>query len=395
MEVPIPLSNYISEGSFGKIFSIQTNRVLKLKEINENDTGCSDWKHEFEVHKYLYTYFLNSRLKYVKIVKPIKFSFSRKQEELLYPVINNSDYNSCYYTMERVHGITTISKNLKELIKTSNINLIAKSVIPPYLYLGAIQGRNTETRGHITLDMLNGVKLHELFIDTVSFCEVENNSLAMELMTEMVVAFFNCILADYMPRDIEYVFNSRGPLCSIIDFNQVSKLNERRLYRVNYDLEEDIAHVYIDLCGLRKKGTRNPWFHDEPTPQWRFLCSPLTAPSAFFNIWYKLYEVFSNKININKIMKYILEYTNKYHLNMKNIPSWKSSEPFFYQNSIIPFDTLYQEYIINTLFFNLKNVDIGVLQGKSFLKAVNLLVEINKSQKYSIEENGWDVYSPF
>lgn len=388
----IPLTNYISEGSFGKIYSVQMNRVLKLKEITEDASGCTDWKHEFEVHKYLYSYFLNLDLKHVKIVKPIKFSFSRKQGDSLYP--ENVEYNSCYYTMERVHGVTTISKNLKELVKSTHIGFIAKSVIPPYLYLGAIGGRNTETRGHITLDMLNGVHLHEFFIDTLSFCEVESNSLAIGLMTEMGMAFFNCILANYMPRDIEYVFNSRGPLCSIFDFNQVTTLAERRRGREAYNLEEDIAHVYIDLCGLRKSGTKNPWFRDEPTPQWRFLCSPLTAPSAFFFIWHKIYETLSGQININKIMKYILEYTATYHLNIKN-KRWKSPGPFFYHDSNIPFDLSYQEYIINTLLYNLKDVDIRLLQGLPFLKAASLLAELRVAQTYKIEENGWDVYSPF
>ncbi len=93
-------------------------------------------------------------------------------------------------------------------------------------------------------------------------------------------------------------------------------------------------------------------------------------------------------------MKYILEYTATYHFNIKN-KRWKSPGPFFYHDSNIPFDLSYQEYIINTLLYNLKDVDIRLLQGLPFLKAASVLAELRVAQTYKIEENGWDVYSPF
>lgn len=380
MSNSVNLINYISEGSFGKIYSVQTNRVLKLKEIEDTSGVCSVWKHEFDIHQYLYNYFLNSELRHVRIVKPIKFSFSRKQGDKLYPVLENKDYNSCYYTMERVHGVKSVNKNLKQLVeKIDRVASAAKSVIPPYLYLGAIGG----AKGHITLDMLKDVKLHEFFVEGIAYCEVNPNSLAIDLMTEMVAAFFNCILAGCMPRDIEYVFNSSGPICSILDFNQVTTLSERRGNKANYDLEDDIAQVYIDLCGLRKNGTRNPWYADEPTPQWRFLCSPLTAPTAFFTIWQRVAEKIP--INISGIMNNILDYTENQYFNSGR--KWKSLVPFFYPNSNFSFDMRYQEHIVNTLLSS--GLDIHSIRDKSFPDAIKMLEEQHIKRRYIVEENNW------
>ena len=377
MSNSVNLTNYISEGSFGKIYSFQTNKVLKLKEIEDTSGACSVWKHEFDIHQYLYNYFLNSGLRHVRIVKPIKFSFSRKHGDKLYPVLENEDYTSCYYTMERVHGVKSVNNNLKQLV--DRIDKVTKSVIPPYLYLGAIGG----AKGHITLDMLKDVQLHEFFVEGLAYCEVNPNSLAMDLMTEMVAAFFNCILADCMPRDIEYVFNSSGPLCSILDFNQVNTLSERRGNRANYNFEEDIAQVYIDLCGLRKNGTRNPWYADEPTPQWRFLCSPLTAPTAFFTIWQRVAEKIP--INISGIMNSILDYTENQYF--KSGRKWPSLVPFFYPDSNFSFDMRYQEHIVNTLLAS--GLDIHSIRGKSFPDTIKILEEQHIKRRYIVEENNW------
>lgn len=392
MSYTLANANYISEGSFGKIYSVQTNRAIKVKEIDVAAEDCNIWKHEYEIHRFLYNQFENYELQFIQIVKPHIFSFSRIRGSRLNSVSEGAPYNSCYYTMERVFGLDgeTESENLKRLVKSAQVRLVAKTVIPTYLYLGAIGSFHRETRGHITLDILKGVQLREFFVERLAYCDVKPNGFAMKLMAEMVAAFFQFVSAGCMPRDIEYVFNSRkDAICSILDFNQVKTLEERRGGRIDYNIEEDIAHVYIDLCGLRKNSTKNPWCDDEPTPQWRFLCSPLTAPAAFFTIWPSI-------PNSRRIRNYILDYAARHHLNPQRARFWKSQGPFFCPQSNEAFDKEFQEYIIDTLVANLHGVNLNELSALSFDEAAEVLQNLHTAKAYkSATDNDWGVYSPF
>ena len=83
------------------------------------------------------------------------------------------------------------------------------------------------------------------------------------------------------------------------------------------DINEDIANVYIDLCGLRKEAAaQNPQApYEIGTPQWKFLCSPLASPysfleiteydyiqfKSFVNILLLLYNIINNIIKVNTI----------------------------------------------------------------------------------------------
>jgi hypothetical protein len=168
---------------------------------------------------------------------------------------------------------------LINILKPAALAALTPSRIPPYLYLGSIQ----PLRGHITLDMVQGARLIEFPNESFQYCEVDGVALALQ--ESAVRAFFMIIEAGYMPRDVEFVLNGTcAPIhTTVLDFNEVRSLEDRARGRPSYTLSQDIAHVYIDLCGLRASFEDvNPQApYDSPTPQWKFFCSPLTSPNGF------------------------------------------------------------------------------------------------------------------
>lgn len=286
--IPENAYNYLGCGSYGSIFNVRKSHVaFKLHNISSNDQDdkqCIKWEHEFNIQKDIYNlcnYELNQVNVYV--VKPFRFVYSDKRNDGIQCLLGAQNATSCLFTMKRVqHG-----PKWNHLLKSP----IVKTNIPPYLFLGTVYPTQDTTQ--ITLANMIGSKIRDMPNDAITFCEDPGN-IAVQTMESMIAAFFILLKHGFMPRDIEYVADGDPQTLmniAILDFNEVMTIVQRKeKYNENgdfgYSKELDAAHVYIDLCGIRSGSTRNPMAsYDFPTPQWKFLCNPLTCPSAFLQLF--------------------------------------------------------------------------------------------------------------
>jgi hypothetical protein len=391
---------YLGSGSYGTIYATGDRYVLKEHIININSIDiCPEWKHEYTMHSNIYSLCNNALIQYgVSIVKPFQFSYATHDDGHLLLQNTPEGAKSCLYTMERLPGRVPTSKCFEyalSKILRSGVTL-APTNIPPYLFLGSVQ----PLHGHITLDMLEGAKLIELPKESMNYCIVD--SIALSLLRSTCIAFFTIIMAGYMPRDIEFLFNGIcGPIrATIIDFNEVSTLEDRAKGRV-YDLEEDIAHVYIDLCGLRSSfEDPNPQApYNSPTPQWKFLCNPLVSPNGFFeccNSIFRLGALFS----IKKMIEYIHDYVHKNYFSIVQnklkgkykhvLDIWHPSTHFSTSNGLYkPFDIEIQKYFIAGLLDTLahRNIEPPSSLPNDYPSALTMLIKLNT--KRILENDMW------
>jgi len=248
--------------------------------------------------------------------------------------------------MERIHGRSPHNPQLEK--KLSSIlfepaKFTLSPTIPFYMYLGSVDDYSAR---YITLRMLSGSTIHEFEREALNYCSVQENSIAYTLLRDMTTAFFTIVQQGFIPRDIEFVLNGNkgNTLITILDFNEVKTIAERSVAVDSYIVEEDIANVYIDLCGLRREKTQgvNPQApYDFGTPQWKFLCSPMTAPGAFLAIARSMpaYTAIFERILRGCIRK--------------RGRTWVASGHVFSQNGdpavFMEFDSFFQEYIVNML----------------------------------------------
>lgn len=323
---------YISSGSFGDIYALEgTPYVLKEHVLSDDERAngktpfCVDWHHEFELHTELYNRCAKQLGAWgVSIVKPHKFGLLIRgpSKEIRSYSATPVTATSCYYTMERVLPYNSnqpfCARTLQRILKSPN-SLKYDASIPPYMYLADV---TRESGHHISLPMCAGAtKRSFTFKEGYDYCYVSGEALL--LLDALYSTYFHIVSCGYIPRDIEFVLNARCPgnaFISVLDFNQVKSWRDRRLYSLDpnaYNLERDIAEVYIDLCGLRAPHTANPYYDtriEPPTPQWTFLPSPLTAPRAFCDLVMKHRNLAVN-YNYETVIGHILSYTLTHVLN--------------------------------------------------------------------------------
>jgi hypothetical protein len=324
---------YLSSGSFGKIYALEdTPYVLKEHVLSDNERAngktsfCVDWRHEFDIHNDLYNK-CNKQLGVwgVSIVKPETFGLLQRSTATNAVVSYNATPDTataCYYTMERILPYNTqqpfCARTLQYILKSPAL-LKYDAAIPPYLYLADV---SNDSGHHISLPMCAGAqKVAFSFKEGYDYCYA--SGAVLDTLKSMYAAYFYIVSCGYIPRDIEFVLNARCPgsaYISVLDFNQVKTWDQRRAYSLNpsaYNLERDIAEVYIDLCGLRAPNTKNPHYDthiEPPTPQWKFLCSPLTAPQAFCALA-RTYEGdrITLQYNYTRVIYTLLNYTITHH----------------------------------------------------------------------------------
>ena len=316
----------LGSGSYGTIYILpEKSKVIKEHTITKSNTDvCPKWKREFETHHHLYTV-CNPILKTlgVSIVKPYTFYYAIQKNTRRYIKSQSTDATACFFTMERLPGRigfpqednATFEAKLSAILRT-DVKFGRGDWVPPYMFLSSNQYEN----GPILLNMLAGTTSTNFIKEEINFCYVDGN--AYELLRGMFMSFFVILCQKYMPRDIEYVFNGTDgdATMSIIDFNEVRTFAERETsYGSGYDVNEDIAHVYIDLAGLRANEQRNPMAgYDLPTPQWKFLCSPMTAPREFIRLCSTLVPKvlgLETPFDSESVIQYIIAYVRKHYLH--------------------------------------------------------------------------------
>lgn len=383
--------NYFGAGSFGRIYSLGT-RVMKIHTLQKGVETCEDWKHEFETQKSAYRLCKNA-LENVNayIAQPFEFSYGRWNTDrgTLTKHANYTRATSCFYTMERIYGRLPESVATERVYAATVPRFRPAHILPPYLFLGALEYQISPELNVITLDMMKDARLVEFPREEMSYCNILPNGIAHTYMQSITVAFFILVEKGFLPRDVEFLFDSRGQI-AIIDFNEVRKIHQ------TYDGSSyigEIANVYIDLCGARDKSDRNPFFAaDEPTPQWKFLCNPKTSPQGFC----QLLESFSAHSLQQNVLLYVLDYV-KHKLSIPIVQdyAWEPVKPFFSNSAITrDFDYVFQKYIIYNLY------ELCLRRGiKTFDKTNRMDYEtllnyfqelLNKKETVDPENDGWE-----
>ena len=385
--------HHLGSGSYGAVYEIPgTHMALKEHRISnldsQNNMFYENWNHEFEMQQSIFTScnnILNSL--HVNIVKPYIFSYGKRTAgNILMPQSNVQNASSCFFTMEHVPGLAFSShcstRKLYTLLQSDRH--LQPSYIPPYMYLGSLIPLN----GHITLDMLQGTQLLEFPNDAFNYCLVDG--IALYIMSAMVLSFLTILEKGFVPRDIEFVFNSscNNIYCSILDFNEVKTIEERS-NRPGYTLEIDIAHVYIDLCGLRSSRDVNPEApYDSPTPQWKFLCSPIVSPYAFFACFDSAKNRGFKTFDVDKIVNEILEYVERrsfkpiFNRMSHAFSLWKPVKSEF-SDKYIEFDSKLQMYYFCGLMetiekrkLTLPNKSLDAMEYKEILNFLQSLLTL-------------------
>jgi hypothetical protein len=394
-----PDLSYLGSGSYGSVYEIKGTQIAlkehRISNINDPEF-CEDWKKEFEMQKAVHEScndFLNTIG--IGIVKPLAFSYGiRKDDTILRSQNNVKGASSCFFTMEQVPGAVgappyyfkKLYKLLKSSVRLQNVR------IPSYLQLGTLQNK----AGHISLDMLQGATVIEFPNESYNYAIVEG--IGLELLKNTFLSFFKIAESGFIPRDIEYVFNGdfSDVYVKILDFNEVKPIEERSKGRTDYDLEEDLAHVYIDLCGLRSLNTKNPQApYDIPTPQWKFLCSPIVSPHAFFTCISYAKSAGFKKFRIEKIADFILKYAEQRmnaHNTTDSIP-WDPPSPSFSKEGD---DSVFQKYFLQGLYETAvkRNICVDPSQFADYETTLAYFQSLLNAPAPSVEE-GDDWIFPF
>jgi hypothetical protein len=327
----------LGSGSYGTIYILpDKTRVMKEHTItNHSEETCPSWEREYNTQTYLYNTcneVLNSIG--VSIAKPYAFHYAQYTNGKRHIRRTANGASSCFFTMERMPGrlgdyhVSDVERKLSHILR-DDIHFFKGDWVPPYMFLSSMGDEN----GPIYLHMLKGVKQVNIYKDAIQYCNVEPGSIGFSILRSMVLSFFIILATRYIPRDIEFVFNGLADdsiLVSILDFNEVRTIDDRaKSYGAGYDIHEDIAHVYIDLAGLRATTHTNPMApYDLPTPQWKFLCSPLTAPTVFITFMQSIdtwmNELgYSTGIEYSSVFETILVYIRRNYFEgiLRTIPS--------------------------------------------------------------------------
>jgi hypothetical protein len=391
---------------------------------------CESWIQEYTMHKQIYNScnHLLTPLS-ISIVKPLLFNYGIYNGNTLTKLPNEEGASHCYIIMERVYGRRTdtgiinenIEKKLNKLIKSID-NYKPNHLLPPYLYFGAI-----ETENVITLDLLKGATLHKFPNETLNYCTI--GGVAYRFYRNMMASFFIIAGAGFAPRDIEYVLNgNKGKeLMTILDFNEVMNWNQRKQKYIKlmerliitiengimvetvdknyptYDINIDLAHIYIDLCGLRKTSNQNPMApYDAPTPQWKFLPNPITCPGGFFQAVEELKRKLPLKkyrFNFDEVIAYILNYIQLHILHPVEECTWKPVGPQFTSaKEYTTFDNLFQIHIVSNLWKLLykKEQHLENIINMPYSDTIGYLLEVyNGEKKPLIIDEDWGDMSLF
>jgi hypothetical protein len=276
--IPAGTYEYVGCGSYGSIYSLRdSSLVFKVHSLEQ---VCEAWDHEYKMQVLTYCLCEKKLQKQgVSIAKPYLFHFATHTEKGFELSRKSKGASVCLFDMDRItSGANTKWDSLL-------LRPLQQRTLPPYLFMGTLE----EGPNRLTPAMFQHSRIQELPNEAYSYCE-ESGPFAHRIMASMHEAFFILSDAGFVPRDIEFVLDGRpetSSLIAIIDFNEVqTDIQRKRNYGEGYDVSLDLAHVYIDLCGLRSKTTRNPMApYDVPTPQWKFMCNPLTTPSTFCRLF--------------------------------------------------------------------------------------------------------------
>jgi hypothetical protein len=407
---PIPETQlmFIGNGSYGSIYSLPepyANLVIKEHSIQDQTfQTCDEWEQEYTIHTGIYNT-CNDLLKQYNhtIVKPIQFGYAKHEDGLLTIQSTPTDASSCVILMERIFGRLpepnpALEANLQNLLKP-DANYTTKSYIPPYLFCGSFDG----PQGAITLDMLSGVEMVPFVREELTYCHIHEP--ARSVCESMMLAFFTIVGKGFIPRDIEFVV-SGIPHVTVLDFNECKTIEQRRRAAGDwYDINEDIANVYIDLCGLRKEAAaQNPQApYEIGTPQWKFLCSPLASPYSFLEITERVRKTVCtlceaiDDFDFDHIFQTILYYTFRNHFLPKLRTLGKR-----YKIQIPPFGKIFLYY--HELYVKLSMTDTLIKRKvisetdvkpfykqpySQFLEQVKLLTQVN----IPTQDSSFDVYS--
>ena len=443
---------YISEGSYGIIYKYPDGtKVYKVHEFTSPEDTCSSYEKESTIQKEIYDKcndILTSKL-HTSIVMPIQFHYSTRTGSSKNKISLNikedrGGADSCFFEMEYIPPFNPpVGKQgsragsdaqLTSILAPEHIESFIKSwQIPPYIYTAT----DVDKKGHFTLYNMKGVEKEEIPWNDSSSYYIIKSTLVNAFMKNSTLAFFCIIVNGYMPRDVEFVYNlksyaARYIFMSILDFNQVDTIkgrqDNRRNKSIEYDLELDIAHVYIDMIGIRRSGSSNPVFEDIPTQGWFFMISPQLTPLVFFNICKNLYNNInflkrnikdkSINVNIGKFAKYVLEYVSE-SLPLPKKIFWEPDQNFLYELedevgsaeeiaeiqllniSCSNFDRLLQTRIINSGLeiydptFNLEKYESDKTY-KSLLEYIKLkYTERTAKLQKVVEDNDWGNFGNF
>ena len=360
-------------GAYGKVSALPKpyeKYAIKEHYIGQEDfIPCLSWNHEYRMQKGIYEscndIFREKQLS-VRIVKPHIFSYGTYDGALLRSQNHGRGANLCYFIMDRVYGIlyedregkkedrmnSLVLKKLKLLLGDAYTSLHFTTK-PFHVFFGTLEN----SADYISLGLCKGVNIIETLRSEVNYCMVDPSSWVYKLCIHMMDAFFSIIQQGYMPRDIEYGLdgNKDDTLLALFDYNEVQTLEERKgSYGNDYNVYEDIAHVYIDLCGLRKSTVEtNPQApYNQGTPQWKFLPNPLLSMGVFFD---GIEHVCKGGFPVEKVLPYIYGYIQKHYFRhaMKKVEDlqwhWKPYTSVFVKNMELyeTFDKQFQMYIIN------------------------------------------------
>jgi hypothetical protein len=342
---------YFGAGSFGRIYSLGP-RVMKIHTLQKGVETCEDWKREFETQRAAHRLCTNALFTVnAYIARPYEFSYGNwnTSRGVLTKHANYTRATSCFYTMERIYGRLPGSNNVEGIYASIVPTFRPKYTLPPYLFLGALEYQMSAESNVIALDMMKDTTLVEFPREGISYCNILPHGIAYTYIQSITAAFFILVEKGFLPRDVEFLFDSHGKI-AIIDFNEVRRVDPAT---IESHIGE-IANVYIDLCGARDKSDRNPFFAaDEPTPQWKFLCNPKTSPQGFC----QLLESFPTNSFQQKVLLYVLDYVR--HKLAAVQPTmvdraaaiWNPVKPFFSKLEIArEFDYAFQKYILYNLY---------------------------------------------
>ena len=400
-------TDYLSNGSYGVVYVLpgyDGRYVLKHHQILDKDVKtCGGWDQEYKMHRGIYDA-CNHLLKPLKIaiVRPYSFGYGAYNVDTgdLHRTISVDDATHCYILMDRIFGRrltetgaagpnSPIEKKLEWLLGSAE-KYKPVHFLPPYLFFGTLQ-----KPGVLSLDLLDGASMTDFPNESLNYCNIEGH--AYSAVKWMLKSFFICAGAGYGPRDIEYVLNGNdGPeLMTVLDFNEVGTWSERASASLSYDIDVDLAHIYIDLCGLRKKAHPNPMApYDGPTPQWKFLCNPIVCPRGFFKAVLDIYKSLPTEtypFNFWNVIKHSIAYIQTHWLHPVKCP-WKPVQPAFTPLvQFKEFDMCFQRHIISNLWklvHDRSDLDMHVNTSYSeMLKIIQQKLQVQRNMMYVEEED--------
>lgn len=263
---PFNIDNYnviIGSGGFGIIYKNNINdTVIKLLYSAKS---CSQSKHEFDIHKYIFLEMCKYKQKNCDNKNYINQIYTSTPIDFQdYKIVKNDNLYTCGYRMTFIHPLPLlngISNTLYHIILKSEYKPMIDKIIGK-LYVEPISDKNP-ARGFFASTNYIENKILPLLSQSMKKNIINIDDIAFRMGFLFSFMIFLC---EYNPMDIEYVLclnNNKELAIGILDFGMVSKIEFNISALTQELINEKLDSIAENIILIHDTDLYFPYYNDK------------------------------------------------------------------------------------------------------------------------------------